>query len=194
MEEHYKNRRRCYFSKCYFIIIFFFDKINSVGDYMKNRIKLFLVFFLVLLTDQITKILVINNSSVIFNKEIIKDFFYLTFVKNYGGAWGIFEGNRVLLLICGLIGIVTIVHLIKKESLSNFGCIYYGLLLGGILGNIIDRVVYGYVIDFLNFYIFSYDFPVFNVADIGIVIGVFLLIIEMCRSEYNERSSRKRGC
>ena len=59
----------------------------------------------------------------------------------------------------------------------------FGLLFGGIIGNLIDRIFYGYVIDFLDFTIFGYDFPVFNFADICIVSGIFLLIIAICKKE-----------
>ena len=61
--------------------------------------------------------------------------------------------------------------------------IYYGMLFAGILGNLIDRLFFGYVTDFLNFYIFSYDYPVFNFADIFIVVGVLLCLIDIARGE-----------
>ena len=59
----------------------------------------------------------------------------------------------------------------------------FGLLYGGIIGNLIDRMLYGYVIDFLDFKIFNFNYPVFNIADIGIVIGILLLIIAIFKKE-----------
>ena len=78
----------------------------------------------------------------------------------------------------------------KKTKLNTYG---FGLLLGGILGNLSDRLIFGYVKDFLDFIIFKYDFPVFNIADICIVIGVILLIISILKGEDNSgsKSSRK---
>ena len=66
----------------------------------------------------------------------------------------------------------------------------YSLLLGGAIGNLIDRIVYGYVIDFLDFYIFKYDFPIFNVADIGIVVGIILLLVSMILEVYKNDNKR----
>lgn len=63
--------------------------------------------------------------------------------------------------------------------------IIYGILLGGIIGNLIDRIIYGYVIDYLNFNIFGYNFPVFNFADICIVISIFIIIIEILKGDKN---------
>ena len=59
----------------------------------------------------------------------------------------------------------------------------FGLLIGGILGNLLDRLIFGYVKDFLHFYIFDYSFPIFNISDIAIVIGIFLIIIAVLKGE-----------
>ena len=81
-------------------------------------------------------------------------------------------------------------YFFKKTKLNTYG---FGLLLGGILGNLSDRLIFGYVKDFLDFIIFKYDFPVFNIADICIVTGVALLIISILKGEDNSgsKSSRK---
>jgi signal peptidase II len=74
--------------------------------------------------------------------------------------------------------------MIKNKDLSKLDVAIYSLLVGGILGNMFDRIVYGYVVDFFDFRFFGYDFPVFNVADICIVVSVFLIICD-CLRGYN---------
>ena len=80
-------------------------------------------------------------------------------------------------------------HLLKKEVLTRQTSIYYGMLIGGIVGNLIDRLVFGYVIDYLDFYIFGYNYPIFNLADVLIVISVILIIIFSFKGK-NETSSK----
>ena len=121
---------------------------------------------------------------------VVSHFFYLTYVKNTGGAWSILSGNSFLLLgigICFLVGLVY--YMIKKDTFTSFEVVSYSLLIGGVLGNFIDRMIYGGVIDYLGFIFGNYYFPIFNYADICIVVGVGLLLIDGIRSEsYGNRS------
>lgn len=130
--------------------------------------------------------------------EIIKNFFYIMKVENTGGAWGIFSGNVVFLALISLFVTIMLFSFIKNEEkekeLNKLSITYYGLLFSGIIGNLIDRIFNGYVIDFLNFYIFGYDYPVFNIADIFIVVGVILMIIDVLRGEIYAYNKRKRKC
>ena len=127
--------------------------------------------------------------------ELIKNFFYIIEVKNTGGAWGIFSGNVAFLAVISLFVIVMLYFFLRSEKkLNKLSITYYGLLFAGIIGNCIDRIVNGYVTDFLNFFIFGYDFPVFNVADILIVVGVGLMIIDVVRGELHVIKERKRKC
>lgn len=127
--------------------------------------------------------------------EIIKDFFYITEVKNTGGAWGMFSGDVYLLAIISAIVLIVLYYFLKSEKkLTKLSIVYYAMLFAGIIGNFIDRVVNGYVIDFLNFYIFGYDYPVFNIADIFIVLGIILMIIDVVRGEIHAYNERKRKC
>lgn len=113
------------------------------------------------------------NSSI----TIIKDFFNITYVKNIGAAFSILSGGRFLLIIIALIAIYIIYKLlIKNKNLNRINIINYSLLIGGIIGNLIDRIIRGYVVDYLDFTIFNYNFPIFNIADICIVISCVLLI------------------
>lgn len=127
--------------------------------------------------------------------ELIRNFFYIIEVKNTGGAWGIFSGNVAFLAFISLFVIVLLYFFLRSEkSLNKLSITYYGFLFAGIIGNCIDRIVNGYVTDFLNFYILGYDFPVFNIADILIVVGVGLMIIDVVRGELHVIKERKRKC
>ena len=124
-------------------------------------------------------------------KSIIINFFSITKVYNNGASWNLFAGYRVILIIITLIMLALLIYYQNKFILNKRNILAFGLLYGGIIGNLIDRIIYGYVIDFLDFTIFGYDFPVFNFADIFIVSGIFLLIIAIYKKEdVNEISSR----
>ena len=158
-----------------------------------NR-KIFTIAIIALAIDQITKV----ATSIIldFNKpiQVIKDFFYLTLCHNEGAAWGIFSNTKIIILIGTIIALITIYHFIYCFKQNKRNTLAFGLLLGGLSGNLIDRLLFGYVRDFLDFYIFGYDYPVFNIADICIVFGVILLIIAVLKGEdTNEDNSNRKS-
>ena len=140
-----------------------------------------LIIFLTLLflvIDIISKLVVSNLMNVYDSVVIIKDFFYISYVRNTGAAWSIFSDNTWIVILFSMIIIgVIILYICKNKPKSNVEKIGYSLILGGAIGNFIDRIVYGYVIDFFDFYIFGYDYPIFNVADTFIVLGVIVLVI-----------------
>lgn len=145
----------------------------------KNKNKVvYLTSSIVLLIDQIVKLLIKTNMNLNEEISIIPNFFSIQYLKNTGAAFSILENQTILLAVTSIICISVIVYYLKKEeNLTPSMSISFGLILGGILGNLIDRIIYQGVIDFLSFKIFKYNFPVFNIADIGITIGVFLLLI-----------------
>lgn len=148
-----------------------------------------------LLLDQISKIIVSSLMPPFASKIIIKSFFEFTFVKNTGGAWGILSNNLILLIVVSTIALLVLNSYIKRERhINKIMVLSYGLLIGGILGNLIDRLFRGYVVDFFHFYILGYDYPVFNIADILIVVGIILMLIEVIRGEINEFKSRRKQC
>ncbi len=156
--------------------------------------KIYIITLVIFILDQITKSLISTYLKLNESIEIIKDFFYIRYINNKGASWGILENNRILLIGLSIIAIIMIIrysYSFKKTKLNTYG---FGLLLGGILGNLSDRLIFGYVKDFLDFIIFRYDFPVFNIADISIVIGVVLLIISILKGEdkNGSKSSRKQ--
>ena len=142
-------------------------------------IILIILFFII---DLVSKLIVSNLMDVYDSIEIIKGFFNITYVRNRGAAFSIFSGEILGIIIVSLIIICFIVYyILKSNPKSKLEKIGYSMILGGAIGNLFDRVLYGYVIDFLDFYIFNYDYPIFNLADCFIFLGVLLLIIYMWR-------------
>ena len=146
---------------------------------------MFLLTIVFLVVDIISKLVVSSLMNVYDSIVIIKNFFCFTYVRNTGAAWSIFEGRVLGIIVVSLIIISFIVYYISKQKVkSKLEKIGYSLILGGALGNLLDRIIYGYVIDFLDFNIFGYDYPIFNLADSFIFVGVMLLIIYTWR--YND--------
>lgn len=140
--------------------------------------KVYIFALISLIIDQIVKILVSNYLILGQTIKIINNFFYLTYVQNKGAAFSILIGYRYILIIITFIFLYYLHKCIKKQkSFNKLEIISYGLLLGGIIGNLIDRIIYGYVIDYFDFMIFNYNFPIFNLADSFIVIGCIILVI-----------------
>ncbi len=144
---------------------------------MINNIKTKLYFsclsFFIVLVDQFTKYLIFYNKKLFINKDFL--IFKLDFVKNYGAAFNIFSGNRVFLSFISIFFSILLIYLIlRKNTLNSLDLYSYSFILGGTIGNGIDRIYKGFVVDFINLNIIN--FPVFNIADISINIGfVFLL-------------------
>lgn len=141
--------------------------------------KIILVSILVFFLDFISKIIVTNFLEYNQSIKIINNFFYINYVQNQGAAWSIMSGKVLLLIIVSiiLIGII-IYYLCKNKNMSMVKIIGFSLLLGGALGNLVDRLWYGYVIDFLSFNIFHYNFPVFNLADCAVVLGSLIILLK----------------
>jgi len=139
---------------------------------------LFLSIFIVLI-DQFTKYLMFYNKKLFINKDFL--LFKLDFVKNYGAAFNIFSGSRVFLSLISIFFSILLIYLIcKKNTLNLYELYSYSFILGGTIGNGIDRVYKGFVVDFINLNIIN--FPVFNIADISINIGFFFLIYNIFKN------------
>lgn len=158
---------------------------------LKDKNILWLISTIVVFIDILSKILVKNFLLLGHKNKIIDNFFYITYVKNTGAAWSIFSSVTILITIITLIIVAILIYYIINHTLNKIETVSYALILGGAIGNLLNRIMYGYVIDFLDFKIFNYDYPIFNIADISIVIGVFLLIIAMIRGESNADNSRQ---
>lgn len=147
---------------------------------MKNREYIYKITSICLIIDQLIKLLINTKMTLHQQIKVIPNFFTIFYVKNTGAAFSILENNTILLTIISVIFIVILDRFIKKEkSFKNLEAISLGMIMGGIFGNLIDRIIHHAVIDYLSYKIFSYEFPVFNIADICITVGVFLLILSM---------------
>ena len=139
----------------------------------ETKLYFFSLSLFIILLDQFTKYLIFYNYKTYLNKDFI--LFRLDFIKNNGAAFNIFSGSRIFLSIVSIVFSIIIIYLILKKDFSNKLELYsYSFILGGTFGNGLDRILRGFVVDFisLNFL----NFPVFNIADISINIGFILLI------------------
>ena len=153
--------------------------------------KIFIISFIVLLLDIISKRLIMGNMIEGESINVINNFFSITYAKNTGVAFSFLDGHVDLIVIMTLIIIVLIFKYIKNNIKNNIDMVSYSLVIGGAIGNLLDRVIMGYVIDFLDFNIFGYNAPIFNLADTFIVIGVILLIVFSRENGNNEVNSGK---
>ena len=133
----------------------------------------------IVLIDQFTKYLMFYNHKIFMNKDFL--LFRLDFVKNYGAAFNIFSGSRIFLSFISIIFSIILVYLIlRKNNLNSLDLYSYSFILGGTIGNGMDRILRGFVIDFINLNIIN--FPVFNIADISINIGFIFLLYNIFKN------------
>ncbi len=155
-----------------------------------KTLKIMLIIVSIFLLDRFTKVLVINNLSLGESISIIDDFFNITYVNNHGAAFGIMDGKVIFIVIVSILIFAYLIYEIRKESHSKLITISISFVIGGLLGNLFDRVVYGHVIDFFDFNLFGYDFAIFNVGDAFIVIGTILLAIGFLLEERNANNNK----
>lgn len=155
---------------------------------------------LLVILDQLTKQYIVHTMDLGEHYTVIKDFFLINSHRNTGGAWGILTGQMLIFYLITLIAFVLFYYLIKEVDFDTkkIYSIAVILLMAGAIGNFIDRLLFQEVVDFLDFYIFGYDFPIFNVADICLVVGMGLfaydiLVEDVIRAKNkNWRSSKLR--
>lgn len=157
---------------------------------MKKRACMFSLSGFIVFLDQLTKYLVDTFQP---NIVVIPGFFNLTYIKNAGAAFGIFQGKQTFLIGVSLLAIGLLLFLLLHEREEKTGLLLaLALILGGTCGNLIDRIRSGVVIDFLLFYIKQYQWPAFNVADSSISIGVGVLILVTLLEGRKESKSQER--
>ncbi|WP_243289949.1 signal peptidase II [Bacillus sp. FJAT-47783] len=148
----------------------------------------YIIALFVIILDQVTKWLVVQNMQLGESIKVIEGFLYITSHRNRGAAWGILEGQMAFFYIITAIVIIGIIFYMnkyaKKEPLMG---VALSFMLGGAIGNFIDRLFRKEVVDFINTFIFTYDFPIFNIADSALTIGVILLFIYMLFFEGKEK-------
>lgn len=139
----------------------------------------FVLSIIIIFIDQFTKYFAISNLKGNPANIIIPGFFKFVYVENYGAAFGILKHKKVFFIVITFVVVALIaLFLFKYQSeLNIFMKIASGALLGGAIGNLIDRIKFGYVVDFISVRLFnSYEYPVFNVADMAIVMGTLVLL------------------
>lgn len=137
---------------------------------------LVIIFLLVLLADQYTKLIVQQDMIVGQSIPVIHKIFHFTYVQNSGGAFGILRGRTNLFIIISIIVILFIIYfMLKEEKKDYFIKTVFSFILGGAISNLIDRMRLGYVVDFIDFQVW----PVFNIADSAISVGMVLLFIHL---------------
>lgn len=137
------------------------------------------IFFVV---DQIIKIFLSSRMIVNQSFVLIKNLLSITLVHNTGAAFSILTGNRFLLIFIALLVLGGLILYIKNQDIIDYIDVFtYALLIGGTLGNLFDRIIHGYVIDYLSLSFGEYYFPIFNFADICIVGAVIIILIKMIK-------------
>lgn len=155
---------------------------------MKRKILLVMLFSIVI--DQIIKYVF---SEFISEFTLIPGFLSFVYVENNGVAFSMLSNQRLIIIIASLVLLAILWTFLKKDYLSlkkddTLTDVTYGLLFGGIIGNLIDRIFRGYVVDYVSLNIFGHNFPIFNLADLLITTGVILLFIITVRNDKKKTS------
>jgi signal peptidase II len=153
---------------------------------MKRKYWVLLIFcFGILFLDQLTKSMIVQSLPLYQRVEVIPGFFNIIHVRNTGGAFGIFGGEKgglgsILFVVVSVIAVGAIIFFfIKIRETERTLALSFSLVLSGAMGNLIDRLRYGEVVDFLDFHLSTYHWPAFNVADSAICIGIGLMALEL---------------
>ena len=145
-----------------------------------HRFYFILISIIIVLSDQLAKLIISVYKKSLLDKDFI--IFSLDYVKNFGAAFNLFTGSRMFLsLVSIIISIMLFNFILYKKYTSNIHLLSYSFILGGTLGNGIDRITKGYVIDFINLNFI--DFPIFNIADISINIGFIIVIYTFVKNK-----------
>ena len=155
---------------------------------MHYLIYFFIVTVLVFI-DQFSKSLIVSTIDLNQSITVIKGFFNITYVRNFGAGFSIMQNATTIFYIITPICLILFIYLLiktkEKDYLSKTALL---LMIGGTIGNFLDRIINVYVVDFLDFIIFGWDFPVFNFADICLTIGVSIYIVSLLKESKNERA------
>ena len=143
---------------------------------IKKRLKLIFLLLIIILGDQISKKIIVDNIDILSNRSFI--IFKINYIENYGAAFNLFYGNTLFLSLVSIFSSIILTYLIfYKRDIKEFDKVGLALILAGTIGNGIDRIIKGFVVDFINLQFIN--FPVFNIADISINLGFFLLLISI---------------
>jgi len=160
---------------------------------MKKKMKIYWLILIFFVIDLISKQVIIRVIDLHESVKIIPKFFYLTYVQNNGAAFSIFQNQQVLILLVTVFALFFINNYLKNNNINKLEMFSYVMITGGILGNLFDRLCFGYVIDFFDFRFGKFNYPVFNMADVFIVVGVILLMVYSFIEWRKEHGSKVRS-
>lgn len=153
----------------------------------------YIIALVIIIIDQITKWAIIKKMEIGEQISVIENFFYLTSHRNSGAAWGILQGQMIFFYIITVIVIIGVVYYMQKYGKdSKLLALSLSLILGGATGNFIDRLFRKEVVDFFDFMLFSYDYPIFNIADSALVVGVTLVLIVTFIDEKKKKGNTQK--
>lgn len=144
---------------------------------------------MIIIADQISKFLIKSNLNLYERIDVIKGFFQIKYIRNSGAVWGLFSNTpnslipKLITLLSIIALIVVVFYFLKLEYSCRLELFSLSFIMGGALGNLIDRITQGSVVDFLDFYIGKNHWPTFNIADACITSGVILLIFSLWRGK-----------
>jgi signal peptidase II len=150
--------------------------------------RLSISFAVIIFLDQISKILVSVSLKLGQSKPFIPGVVSIVKVHNYGTIWGLAQGGNMIFAMLAVVVVVMIIIFLPKIVKDKWSSIAIGMILGGAVGNLLDRFTRGFVVDFIHLDFF--DFPVFNIADMGIVISALILVVVMLVSETKQEASK----
>ena len=151
--------------------------------------KMLIIASLIVLADLVSKTVVQSNMQLYESIPVMPGFFSITYLVNTGAAWSILEGQRWFFIVLASGTLFVLAHMYRKEKDNVWLISGLALMIAGTFGNLFDRIVHGYVRDMLSFIIFNYDFPVFNIADVSLFIGVGLIAVAIYLDERKEKAN-----
>ena len=176
---------------------------DKIKVFFKKYYVAFIIVFGAIILDLSTKILMTNLISFVTNENgkvvsvdritVIKDFFYFSYARNTGAGWSLLSNQTWLLIIITLIALTMFIYMMKEFDIEKKFFFSFGLsmMIGGTLGNFVERIFHGYVTDFFEFILFAssptlhYDWPIFNVADICLVVGTISVLVSVLFTKEN---------
>lgn len=157
-------------------------------------VPMFIIAIDIIILDQLTKFLVLNFMELGESIPILGEFLSITSHRNQGAAWGMFQGQMIFFYIVTIVVLALLVWIFIKEAKNNLMVqLAITFLLAGALGNFIDRVLFQEVVDFIDVLIINYDFPIFNVADSALTVGVILMIIEFFITGKGDKNAKHKS-
>lgn len=150
---------------------------------------IYITSIITLIIDQLIKLVIMKNMELYQEIKIIPNLFSLYYVENTGAAFSILENKTIILIVISIISLFILNKFIMSEDIPKKCYIPLGFLIGGIFGNLLDRIIHKKVIDYLSLFIFKYSFPVFNFADITITLSTLTLLIFLMFPKKNNKNT-----